>query len=74
MEIPAWIPLSEGGFFEDSVDRLEDFFVSPQGLGFQWDPYEIAPYSTGIIEIIFPYDQIRGLFTELGIVLTNGFH
>ncbi|GHV73274.1 hypothetical protein AGMMS49940_05760 [Spirochaetia bacterium] len=73
MEIPSWIPLSEGGFFEDSVDRPEDFFVSPGGLGFQWDPYEIAPYSAGIIEVIFPYDQIQGLFTDLGLYLTNGF-
>ncbi|GHV76884.1 hypothetical protein AGMMS49942_17050 [Spirochaetia bacterium] len=73
MEIPSWIPLSEGGFFEDSVDRLEDFFLSPRGLGFQWDPYEIAPYSIGLIEIILPYDQLQGLFTERGIVLTNEF-
>jgi hypothetical protein len=73
MGIPSWIPLSEGGFFEDSVDRLEDFFLSPRGLGFQWDPYEIAPYSAGLIEIILPYDHLQGLFTERGIALTNGF-
>jgi hypothetical protein len=73
MEIPSWIPLSEGGFFEDSVDKLEDFFLSPQGLAFQWDPYEIAPYSIGLIEITLPYDQLQGLFTELGISLTKEF-
>jgi hypothetical protein len=73
MEIPSWIPLSEGGFFEDSVDKLEDFFLSPQGLGFQWDPYEIAPYSIGLIEITLPYDRLQGLFTERGIVLTKEF-
>ncbi|GHT83322.1 hypothetical protein FACS1894137_04120 [Spirochaetia bacterium] len=73
MEIPAWIPLSEGGFFEDSVDRMEDFFLSPQGLGFQWDPYEIAPYSAGLIEIVLPYDLLQDLFTEIGISLTKEF-
>lgn len=73
MEIPSWIPLSEGGFFEDSVDKLDDFFLGPQGLGFQWDPYEIAPYSIGIIEITLPYDSLQGLFTERGIVLTKEF-
>jgi hypothetical protein len=73
MEIPSWIPLSEGGFFEDSVDRLEDFFLSSQGLGFQWDPYEIAPYSIGIIEIVLPYDQVEHLFTERGLSLTKDF-
>jgi hypothetical protein len=73
MEIPAWIPLSEKGFFEDSVDRLADFFLSPQGLGFQWDPYEIAPYSMGYIEIVLPYDQLQDLFTERGRSLVQEF-
>ncbi|MFP3043069.1 RsiV family protein [Treponema primitia] len=73
MEIPDWIPLSEQGFFENSVDKLEDFFLNSQGLGFQWDPYEIAPYSTGLIEIVLPYDQLEGLFTERGLVLTKDF-
>jgi hypothetical protein len=28
------------------------------GLGFHWDPYEIAPYVYGPIEIVIPYDEI----------------
>ncbi|MDR0597283.1 MAG: RsiV family protein [Treponema sp.] len=66
MRIPDWIPLSEQGFFENTVEKLEDFFLTPQGLGFQWDPYEIAPYSTGIIEIVIPYSELHSLFTLLG--------
>jgi hypothetical protein len=71
MEIPEWIPLSEQGFFENTVEKLEDFFLVPQGLGFQWDPYEIAPYSMGIIEIVIPYDKLHGMFTVLGLSLTK---
>jgi hypothetical protein len=71
MEIPDWIPLTEQGFFEDSVDKLEDFFLTPQGLGFQWDPYEIAPYSMGIIELVIPYSELTGILTGLGLSLTN---
>ncbi|WP_038077823.1 RsiV family protein [Treponema primitia] len=73
MEIPDWIPLSEQGFFENSVDKLEDFFLNSQGLGFQWDPYEIAPYVMGLIEIVIPFDQLEGLFTERGLSLTKDF-
>jgi hypothetical protein len=73
MEIPSWIPLSEGGFFEDSVNKLDDFFLTPRGLGFQWDPYEIAPYASGLIEIVLPYDLLQDLFTERGISLTKEF-
>jgi hypothetical protein len=67
MEIPDWIPLTEQGFFEESVNRLDDFFLSPQGLGFQWDPYQIAPYSMGIIEIIIPYDELEGMLVGPGL-------
>jgi hypothetical protein len=69
--IPEWIPLSEQGFFENSVDRLEDFFLIPQGLGFQWDPYEIGPYSMGIIEIVIPYGELQGMLSALGFALSK---
>jgi hypothetical protein len=71
MEIPEWIPLTEQGFFENYVDKLEDFFLTPQGLGFQWDPYEIAPYSMGIIELVIPYSELTGIITDFGRSLTN---
>jgi hypothetical protein len=73
MEIPDWIPLSEQGFFEDSPNKLEDFFLSPQGLGFQWDPYEIAPYSMGIIEVIIPYDSLQNVLSPLGLSAVKDF-
>jgi hypothetical protein len=72
MEIPEWIPLTEKGFFEDYVDKLEDFFLTPQGLGFQWDPYQIAPYSMGIIELVIPYSELTGILTGLGLSLAHG--
>jgi hypothetical protein len=71
MEIPDWIPLTEQGFFEESVNRLEDFFLTSQGLGFQWDPYQIAPYSMGIIEIIIPYDELEGMLVGPGLSFLN---
>jgi hypothetical protein len=69
MEIPEWIPLSEQGFFENTVEKLEDFFLTPQGLGFQWDPYEIGPYSMGMIEVVIPYGELRAMLTVLGLSL-----
>jgi hypothetical protein len=69
MEIPEWIPLSEEGFFENSFDKFEDFFLIPQGLGFQWDPYEIAPYSMGMIEVVIPYPELHGMLNALGLAL-----
>jgi hypothetical protein len=66
-------PLSGGGFFEDSVAVSEDFFLSREGIGFQWDVYEIAPYSMGSIEIVIPYKKINDLFTPRGLSLIKEF-
>jgi hypothetical protein len=64
------VSLSEGGFFEDTVQIPEIFFfiiredipgAGRLGLGFHWDPYEIAPYVYGPIEIIIPCDEIAEL-------------
>ncbi|MDR1948710.1 MAG: RsiV family protein [Spirochaetaceae bacterium] len=54
-------PLSEGGFFEDTVEIPENFFLSSEGLGFHWDPYEIAPYVMGPIEVFLPAENVRDL-------------
>jgi hypothetical protein len=59
--LDAAAPLSDGGFFDDSVGIPENFFLTTEGLGFHWDPYEIAPYVMGPLEIIIPKEKIRDL-------------
>ncbi|MDR2740933.1 MAG: RsiV family protein [Treponema sp.] len=51
-------PLSQGGFFTDLPEIPDNFFLTSNGLGFHWDPYEIAPYVMGSVEIIIPYDEL----------------
>jgi hypothetical protein len=54
-------PLSAGVFFDDEPEISANFFVDKEGLGLRWDPYEIAPYSEGGVEIILPWKKIRPL-------------
>ncbi|MDR0761084.1 MAG: RsiV family protein [Treponema sp.] len=56
--IAADAPLSQGGFFTDLPDIPENFFLTAGGFGFHWDPYEIAPYAMGPIEVLVPYDEL----------------
>jgi hypothetical protein len=59
--------LRTAGFLEDSADVPENFFLSPDdGLGFCWNPYEIAPYAMGTIEIALPYSQIEDILNDRG--------
>jgi hypothetical protein len=62
--------LSGAGYFEDSPAIPDNFFLAPQGVGFHWDPYEIAPYSFGPVEVILPYDEIRPFLGDQGLELT----
>jgi hypothetical protein len=72
MEIPSWIPLSEKGFFDEGwEDKLEDFYLTSHGLVFQWDPYAIAPYVMGAMEVSIPYDRLQGILTQRGLALTK---
>jgi hypothetical protein len=53
-------PLDRGGFFGDRLKEIPDnFYPAPSGLVFSWDPYEIAPYSMGPIEVTVPWEKIR---------------
>jgi hypothetical protein len=66
-------PLSTGNYFDDSVEVPENFFLNPEGIGFHWNPYEIAPYAVGPIEVVVPYERLQGLLTPKGISLLSQF-
>jgi len=65
--------LSEGIFFSDEPELSFNFFVSNEGLGLHWDPYQIAPYAYGNIKIILPWQVIRPLMLTEGIELLTKF-
>ena len=55
------MPLSQGIFFDNKPAMTDNFFINQDGFGLCWEPYEIAPYSEGFIEILLPWRQIRPL-------------
>lgn len=53
----------------DDIQKIEpsgDFLLDEQGITFVYQPYEIAPYSEGIVEITLPYSEIRALLKPTG--------
>lgn len=61
--------LSTGGFFEDTLTIPDNFFLTAEGIGFHWDPYEIAPYVMGSIEVVLPFTLIENWLSPQGKVL-----
>jgi hypothetical protein len=49
--------LTAVGFFSDEIVLTENFFLSGEGVGFHWNPYELAPYVFGEIEVVVPHSS-----------------
>lgn len=54
--------LARDYFFKDNKFALNDnYSVTPLGLRFIYNQYEIKPYAAGQTELLIPYDQIKQL-------------
>lgn len=49
------------GYSVADVVPNENFYVTPEGITYVYNPYEIAPYAMGCIQISLPWDSIRHL-------------
>lgn len=58
--------LNEAGLFEDElfISEDQDFFVTPNSLVIQFDPYEIGPYVMGSIEVELKFNIIKNILKE----------
>ncbi len=53
--------LKEAGFFTDEVKPGINFFITDNGIGFHYNPYDLAPYSFGAIEAFLDFTQVSDL-------------
>ena len=54
--------LNEAGFFVDKMEATENFYINKDGIGFFYNIYHIAPYSSGTTELLVPFREIKDLF------------
>lgn len=64
MDLPAGIPLSQGGFFEDVLALPMNALLAEEGLVLEYNPYEVAPYAVGSIRILVPWGDVAHLLRE----------
>jgi hypothetical protein len=54
--------IREPYWFKDGKFHLSgNYRFTTEGIVFYYDPYEIAPYSFGVIELKLPYEKIEKL-------------
>jgi hypothetical protein len=44
----------------------ESFRLKPEGLAFYFQPYEIASFARGVVEVVLPYNGIKPLLSARG--------
>jgi hypothetical protein len=61
--------LADNYFFKDNKFALnENLSITPLGIKFLYNQYEIKPYAAGITELFIPYAQIKSLLQPGSVV------
>jgi hypothetical protein len=53
--------LTDAGYFVDTLEPSENFYLSENGVGFVYNQYEIAPYAFGQTEIFLTREDLKNL-------------
>ena len=53
-------PLSNN-LFDNSIESTNNFCITPKGILFLYNPYEIAAYAYGEIELFIPFEEIKSV-------------
>lgn len=60
--------LRDAGFFVDEVTPNDNFYITPGGIGFFYNHYEIAPYSFGPEDYFISFEELGQLTDKSGIL------
>jgi hypothetical protein len=52
------------------AENLQNFLLSPRGISFYYNPYEVGSYAEGIFEVVVPFDLVKD---ELRSVILSEF-
>jgi hypothetical protein len=64
LQIPSDSSLPEGVYFVKEVEPCNNIYITSLGLGFYYNSYEIAPYSTGQTNLFFKYEELTPFLTD----------
>ena len=69
-QLPTGEKLSSAGFwFENDNFKLNDnFAITKAGLAFYYNSYEIGPYAMGPTELLLPYENLKMIIPNEGVL------
>jgi len=62
--------LQSEGFYKSAVTKFDNLFISREGIGFHYNPGDLAPWNFGEIDIFFRFDELKDILLPKGIIYT----
>lgn len=59
-------PFADGA--QPTPENYRNWNITPDGLLITFDTYQVAPGASGPIQVLVPYDQLRGLINPQGVL------
>ena len=56
--------LIQAGFFPEYIAPTENFLVTPEGITFYYNPYDIGCYALGAVEVTLSHEELAKLRTK----------
>lgn len=56
----------DGILFDKQLALTKNFYLTGSGIGFIYNPYEVAPYVVGQIELYVPFSELQGILKDRG--------
>lgn len=60
--------IRRGFFAVEDIAPNNNFWLNEEGIHYAYNQYEIAPYSSGVIEVTIPYSDLKDILLPNGIV------
>jgi len=57
-------PLSEARLDTDRIELSENWFLTPGGIGFSHEPYELASFAQGFVVHVLPWEVLKPWLRE----------
>ncbi len=58
-EMESVADLNDFHFFEDRIKPNNNFYITAEGIVYVFNPYDIAPYSTGQTVVLLTFDKLK---------------
>ena len=66
--IPTAQSLKDAGFFTDTIKPNDNFYITPDGIGFWYNQYDVASYAAGSIDVFLTFRELKDILNTSGVL------